>query len=161
MRGLLVLGIWAVLVGVCAANPAPAACEGVHGQPGICLSDAECASLPAFAPAAPSGVLVRCEESQSGVCCMMRPDVASNPPVPSGWRLMSQADVTANMTEWAVDILRDVPRFALFDVNVGRFPLPPPDHAVLQPVLARVEWHPPDFNNEAVHRGVTLYQCTS
>ena len=25
-------------------------------------------------------------------------------------------------------------------------------------ILARVEWHVPDFNNEAVHRGVTLYQ---
>jgi hypothetical protein len=24
-------------------------------------------------------------------------------------------------------------------------------------VLARVEWHPPDFQNHAVHRGVTLY----
>jgi hypothetical protein len=25
-------------------------------------------------------------------------------------------------------------------------------------VLARVEWHAPDFQNSAVHRGVTLYQ---
>jgi hypothetical protein len=24
-------------------------------------------------------------------------------------------------------------------------------------VLARVEWHPPDFQNNAIHRGVTLY----
>jgi hypothetical protein len=23
--------------------------------------------------------------------------------------------------------------------------------------LARVEWHPPDFNNSATHRGVTLF----
>jgi hypothetical protein len=25
-------------------------------------------------------------------------------------------------------------------------------------VMARVEWHPPDFQNAVVHRGVTLYQ---
>jgi hypothetical protein len=25
-------------------------------------------------------------------------------------------------------------------------------------VLARVEWHPPDFQNGVVHRGVTLYK---
>ena len=25
-------------------------------------------------------------------------------------------------------------------------------------VLARVEWHPPDFQNSVVHRGVTLYE---
>ncbi len=25
-------------------------------------------------------------------------------------------------------------------------------------VLARVEWHPPDFQNGVIHRGVTLYQ---
>ena len=24
-------------------------------------------------------------------------------------------------------------------------------------VMARVEWHPPDFQNCAIHRGVTLY----
>ena len=26
------------------------------------------------------------------------------------------------------------------------------------PVLARVEWHPPDFQNGTAHRGVTLYE---
>jgi hypothetical protein len=25
-------------------------------------------------------------------------------------------------------------------------------------VLAIVEWHPPDFQNSAIHRGVTLYE---
>jgi hypothetical protein len=25
-------------------------------------------------------------------------------------------------------------------------------------VMARVEWHPPDFQNSVVHRGVTLYE---
>jgi hypothetical protein len=25
-------------------------------------------------------------------------------------------------------------------------------------VLALVEWHPPDFQNSAVHRGVTLFE---
>jgi hypothetical protein len=24
-------------------------------------------------------------------------------------------------------------------------------------VLARVEWHPPDFQNSVIHRGATLY----
>jgi hypothetical protein len=30
-----------------------------------------------------------------------------------------------------------------------------------QLVLARVEWHPPDFQNGSVHRGVTLYVPTA
>jgi hypothetical protein len=63
---------------------------------------------------------------------------------------MQQADVTSAMTSWAVMILDDPTTYPMFSTTTQTF------GALL--VLARVEWHPPDVNNEAVHRGVTLYQ---
>ena len=80
----------------------------------------------------------------------MTPNVADNPPVPAGYELMAQAAVTAAMTAWAVSILDDpttYPMFATTTMTFGSLT-----------VLARVEWHPPDFHNSAVHRGVTLYE---
>jgi hypothetical protein len=82
-------------------------------------------------------------------CCRLTPNVADNPPTPTGYMLMSQADVTAAMTAWAVSILDDPSTYPMFATATMTFGT--------QPVLARVEWHPPDFNNSAVHRGVTLY----
>ena len=82
-------------------------------------------------------------------CCMMTPSVADNPPVPAGWVLMAQSAVTPAMTTWAVAILDDPTMYPLFSTTMQTF------GTVL--VLARVEWHPPDFQNSAVHRGVTLY----
>src|SRR6478736_1988426 len=73
----------------------------------------------------------------------------SNPPIPVGLRLMKQLAVTPAMTAWAVEILRDsakYPMFATVTKNFGQMD-----------VLARVEWHSPDFQNHAEHRGVTLY----
>jgi hypothetical protein len=78
------------------------------------------------------------------------PGVSQNPPVPAGWQLMPQADVTAEMTAWAVAILDDpatYPMFATATMTFGTLT-----------VLARVEWHPPDFQDSVVHRGVTLYE---
>ena len=54
------------------------------------------------------------------------------------------------MTTWAVTILHDpvtYPMFATATMQFGSLT-----------VLARVEWHPPDFQNSAIHRGVTLYE---
>jgi hypothetical protein len=83
-------------------------------------------------------------------CCTLTPDVADNPPTPAGYELMMQADVTPAMTTWAVAILDDPTDYPMFATAVMTF-------GTLM-VLARVEWHPPDFQNGAVHRGVTLYE---
>lgn len=77
------------------------------------------------------------------------PSVADNPPVPSGYKLMTQSQVTPAMTDWAVMILHDPVTYPMFSTTTKTFGT--------QLVLARVEWHPPDFQNGTVHRGVTLY----
>jgi hypothetical protein len=78
------------------------------------------------------------------------PDPANNPPTPAGYVLMQQSDVTPDMTTWAVDILNDPATYPMFSTTTKAF-------GALT-VLARVEWHPPDFQNAVVHRGVTLYE---
>lgn len=93
-----------------------------------------------------------CPGAASIECCTESANVADNPAVPAGWTLMQQADVTADMTTWAVMILNDPTDYPMFSSTTKTF------GALL--VMARVEWHPPDFNNETVHRGVTLYQPT-
>jgi hypothetical protein len=62
---------------------------------------------------------------------------------------MQQSQVTADMTTWAVAILNDPVTYPMFATTTKVFGA--------QTVLARVEWHPPDFQNSVVHRGVTLY----
>jgi hypothetical protein len=83
-------------------------------------------------------------------CCIVTPDPADNPPTPTGYKLMKQADVTSDMTTWAVDILHDPVTYPMFSTTTKVF-------GTLT-VLARVEWHPPDFLNMSIHRGVTLYE---
>jgi hypothetical protein len=115
---------------------------GVYGQ---CMTTAACAALgssvstPGYCPG-PASI----------ECCTPAPNVADNPPVPTGWVLMQQSAVTPAMTTWAVDILDDPTMYPMFSTTTMAF-------GTLT-VLARVEWHPPDFQNSAVHRGVTLYQ---
>jgi hypothetical protein len=116
--------------------------DGVYGE---CLSTAACASLggyvstPGFCPG-PSDI----------ECCTDAPDVADNPPVPAGWQVMPQADVTPDMTTWAVAILDDPVTYPMYSTTLRTFGS--------LTVMARVEWHPPDFQNSTVHRGVTLYE---
>jgi hypothetical protein len=76
-------------------------------------------------------------------------DALSNPPVPAGWTLMKQGDVTAAMSAFAVALLHDA-NLEMFDQIVRMFGA--------SAVLARIEWHPPDFQNGVVHRGITLYE---
>jgi hypothetical protein len=64
--------------------------------------------------------------------------------------LMAQSQVTSAMTAWAVMILDDPAMYPMFSTAMQTF-------GTLM-VLARVEWHPPDSNNESIHRGVTLYE---
>jgi hypothetical protein len=124
-----------------ADGPVTCSVDGVGGQ---CLDVTECAgrmgytSTPGYCPG-PAAI----------ECCTLVPSVANNPPVPDGWKLMSQADVTPDMTAWAVAILDDPTSYPMFSTTMRVF-------GTLT-VMARVEWHPPDFQNSAVHRGVTLY----
>ncbi len=90
-----------------------------------------------------------CPGPASVECCTDEPDVADNPPVPQGWVLMKQSQVTTAMTSWAVAILKDPTTYPMWSQTTQMF-------GALN-VLARVEWHPPDFQNGAIHRGVTLY----
>jgi hypothetical protein len=120
----------------------------VDGNPGECIDVSACAALadhtstPGYCPG-PANI----------ECCTPTPNVADNPPVPAGWMLMQQSQVTPAMTAWAVSILDDPTDYPMFSTTTMWF-------GSLD-VLARVEWHPPDFNNEMVHRGVTLYVPTS
>jgi lysozyme len=74
----------------------------------------------------------------------------NNPPIPAGYKLLPQLAVSADMTAWAVAILKDSATYPMFSTARQAF-------GDAQ-VLARVEWHVPDFQNHAVHRGVTLYE---
>jgi hypothetical protein len=124
-------------------SDAAVACA-VEGAPGVCIATTACGSdgdhtpFPGFCPG-----------SAAIQCCIDTPDVADNPPTPTGYTLMPQADVTAAMTTWAVMILNDPAAYPMFSTTTMTFGG--------QLVLARVEWHPPDFQNSVVHRGVTLY----
>jgi hypothetical protein len=115
------------------------------GAPGECISVSACAALSnhtSFAGYCPGPASIE--------CCIVTPSTANNPPVPTGWMLMQQSQVTAAMTAWAVQILDDPSMYPMFSTTIMMF-------GTLM-VLARVEWHPPDSNNESVHRGVTLYE---
>jgi hypothetical protein len=138
-------------VGAPALDLAPAlpdagviACS-VNGNLGQCIDAATCAALPAF-----SAVAGYCPGSASVQCCVLTPSTTNNPPIPSGWVLMAQAAVTTEMTNWAVAILHDPATYPMFSFTLKAF-------GALT-VMARVEWHPPDFQNSAIHRGVTLFQ---
>jgi hypothetical protein len=111
---------------------------------GTCIATASCASMSGR-----SSVAGHCPGAADIQCCAPTPDLAANPPIPAGYRLMMQSEVTSAMTTWAVAILHDGATYPMFSMPTMTFGT--------QPVLARVEWHPPDFQNSSVHRGVTLY----
>jgi len=112
------------------------------GAPGTCMTAPACNAIADHA-AEPGN----CAGGLS--CCIDAPDVADNPPVPAGWKLMMQSQVTPAMTTWAVAILHDPLTYPMFSTTMMTFGT--------QLVMARVEWHPPDFQNNTIHRGVTLY----
>jgi hypothetical protein len=112
------------------------------GAPGSCLAPSACAALADHT--AETGSCATGLE-----CCIVTPNVADNPPTPAGYKLMMQSQVTPDMTNWAVAILHDPVTYPMFATTTMQFGA--------QLVLARVEWHAPDFQNSIVHRGVTLY----
>ncbi|HEX3851664.1 MAG TPA: hypothetical protein VHW01_11905 [Polyangiaceae bacterium] len=75
---------------------------------------------------------------------------SSNPPVPAGYKLLKQSEVTPELTAWAVSILHNPAAYPMFATSTRE--------SGLLELLARVEWHPPDFQNHVAHRGVTLYE---
>jgi hypothetical protein len=117
----------------------------VEGKPGQCMELSACAALGGHT--SPPGY---CPGPADIECCTETPNVAENPPIPAGWKLMTQSSVTPPMTAWAVSILHDPTDYPMFSTALRTF-------GTLM-VLARVEWHPPDFLNSTVHRGVTLYE---
>ncbi len=129
-----------------ASVDASGACE-VSGAPGTCISVSACASRTGYTSFAGD-----CPGPASIECCIVTPSTALNPPTPAGYVLMQQSAVTAAMTAWAVAILDDPTTYPMFSTTTQTFGT--------QLVLARVEWHPPDFQNSVVHRGVTLYVPT-
>jgi hypothetical protein len=126
-------------------DAATTACATPAGESGACLATADCAALSDH-----SSVAGVCPGSADLQCCVVTPNVADNPPPPLGYKLMAQADVTPDMTTWAVAILHDPVTYPMYASAMMTF-------GALT-VLARVEWHPPDFQNTAIHRGVTLYE---
>lgn len=126
------------------ADAAPDGGCAVFGAPGQCVSVSACTALGDHTPYAG-----HCPGAADIQCCIRTPNTADNPPIPAGYRLMTQAEVTSAMTAWAVAILHDTVTYPMFATTTMTFGT--------QLVLARVEWHPPDFQNGVVHRGVTLY----
>jgi hypothetical protein len=120
-------------------------CFESTGVWGTCLSTTDCAALGAY-----TSTPGLCPGPSTIQCCAPTPNVADNPPIPAGWKLMQQADVTSAMTSWALAILNDPVTYPMFSTTTQTF------GTLL--VMARVEWHPPDFQSSVVHRGVTLYQ---
>jgi hypothetical protein len=120
------------------------ACE-VFGAPGSCITTSDCMALGDH-----TSYAGHCPGPADIQCCIVTPNVANNPPTPPGYKLMMQSEVTPEMTTWAVMILNDPITYPMFSTTTMTF-------GSLD-VLARVEWHPPDFNNNTVHRGVTLYE---
>jgi len=117
-------------------------CFEKTGAWGVCETTTACAALGNHAST--PGLCQGAEQ-----CCAPVPRVSDNPAVPNGYKLMSQSGVTPAMTTWAVAILHDPVTYPMFSTTTQTFGA--------QIVLARVEWHPPDFQNSIVHRGVTLY----
>ena len=116
----------------------------VFGAPGQCLNNATCVALGNH-----SSYAGYCPGPADIECCIVTPNTANNPPFPPGYVLMQQSQVTPEMTNWAVMILYNTTAYPMFSTTRQTF-------GSLQ-VLALVEWHPPDFQNSSVHRGVTLF----
>jgi hypothetical protein len=123
------------------------ACFTSYGTFGECITTKACNAMADHTPE--PGY---CAGSSSIECCIDTPDTSDNPPIPAGWGPMQQSQVTPAMTTWAVNILHDPVAYPMYSTTMQLF------GSLL--VLARVEWHPPDFQNSAVHRGVTLYEQT-
>ena len=117
----------------------------LFGAPVACMAVKSCTALANHTP-----YPGHCAGASNVECCIDTPSTAANPPVPSGYKLTTQSQVTPERTAWAVSILKDSATYPMFATATKAF------GASTASILARVEWHPPDFQNGVVNRGVTL-----
>ena len=79
------------------------------------------------------------------------PERHAEPSDPHGFEAPEpQSQIASEMTDWAVMILNDPVTYPMFSTTMKTFGA--------ATVLARVEWVPPNFQNNVVHRGVVLYE---
>ena len=98
-----------------AAIDASLACVTPAGESGDCMPTASCAGIAdhvSIAHACPGPIDIQ--------CCVITPSVAHNPAVPAGYKLMAQAQVTPEMTTWAVDILHDPTTYPMYATTTRR-----------------------------------------
>src|SRR5947207_747310 len=81
------------------------------GAPGDGLVSTDCDALGDHTPYAGS-----CPGPSEIQCCIVTPDT-HNPPIPDGYRLMMQSEVTPEMTDWAVAILHDWDTYPMFSTT--------------------------------------------
>src|SRR5207302_5182176 len=86
------------------------------GAPGECMTVAACAAI-----ADHSSYAGYCPGPSTIECCIKTPNVADDPPVPAGWKLMQQSEVTPDMTSWAVSILHDPTTYPMFSTTTKLF----------------------------------------
>jgi hypothetical protein len=118
----------------------------VEGNAGQCLLVSTCADMAGY-----SSIPGYCPGPEDIQCCTAAASLSNNPPTPAGYQIMQQSEVTAAMTAWAVEMLDDPTDYPMFSTATMAFG----DITV----LALVEWHPPDFQNDTIHRGVTLFEA--
>jgi hypothetical protein len=134
---------------MCNTDGTTGPCCSVNGNIGVCIDTMTCPNDGDHV-----SVAGYCPGAANIECCVDAPDTMDNPPVPAGWVLMMQSEVTPAMTNWAVMILHDPMDYPMYSSAMQTFPTS--GGSLL--VMAVVQWHPPDFQNSAVHRGVTLYK---
>ncbi|HLK36083.1 MAG TPA: hypothetical protein VKU41_04975 [Polyangiaceae bacterium] len=113
---------------------------GVRGK---CMDTSACAALGAHV-ATPG----RCSGPANIACCTSEPRYEDH--APAGYKLLAQPRVTSEMVAWAAMIVDSSSIYCMGSTTQQTF------GGI--PVMARVEWHPPEPGHGAIHRGVTLYE---
>ena len=126
------------------AAPIPdGGCE-VSGAPGACISTTDCAAMASHTSYA--GLL-----SRPRVDRMLHRHTEHQQLFAAALRLGAlHGQGVGGHDGVGGDDLNDPTHYPMFSTTTKTFGA--------QLLLARVEWHPPDFQNGIVHRGVTLYQ---
>jgi hypothetical protein len=115
---------------------------GIYGN---CMTASACASLGSHL-STPG----YCTGPTNMVCCTAEPRIEDHPHPPTGYLALPQAQVTSEMTAWALMIVGAPTTYPMGSRTTQTFGA--------RDVMARVEWHPPDFGHGVIHRGVTLYE---
>jgi hypothetical protein len=89
----------------------------------------------------------RCSGPANIACCTSEPHYEG---APAGYKILAPARVTSEMVAWATMIVESSSIYCMGSTAQQTFGG--------APVLARVEWHPPEPSHDSIHRGVTLYE---